>query len=294
MRACYTSALEGEAADLAGIIGVDSCDAMRRLYDVWCLNLSPEFSHFLTLPHQTTPEAVEFFASELRGLTDALAAHFGASMSDDDLARGIKVMNETRSLLGRLDERRRAGSSASGARFYEILTDAMIRPKREVNADLIAMLGEMDESGRDGGINIMLSGGVLDDPWVVSAIEQAGGRVVADDLCCGSRYFDGQVSVEGDPLLAIARRYIEKAQCARMTDNTVRFDRLMQTIEDTGTRGLIYYCVKFCDPHTLDWVLAAKRLQSMGIPALRCETDFSISARERMRTRIEAFLEMLA
>ena len=170
----------------------------------------------------------------------------------------------------------------------------MTRPKREVNADLITMLGEMDESESDGSINITLSGGVLDAPWSVSAIENAGGRVVADDLCCGSRYFDGQSSVEGDPLVAIARRYIERAQCARMTDTTVRLDRLMQTIEDTDTRGLIYYCVKFCDPHTLDWVMAEKRLQSLGIPALRCETDFSISARERMRTRIEAFLEMLA
>ena len=294
VRACYTSALGGEADELAGIIGVDSCDAMRGLFNVWRLNLSPGFSHMLTLPRQNTPEAAAFFAGELRGLVDSLGGHFGVRITDENLSAGIKTMNETRSLLQQLNGRRMTSSSVSGERFYEIITDAMIQPKREFNAGLRDLPPEAEESRSGDGVNIVLSGGVLDDPWIVTAVEKAGGCVVADDLCCGSRYFEGLVSEEGDPLLAIARRYLVRVPCARMSDTQIRIDRLLKTIEKSRARGLIYYCVKFCDPHTIDWAAVHTELQKRGIPSLRCETDFSVGARERMRTRIEAFLEMLS
>ncbi len=295
VRACYSAALEDDFGELAGIIGVDSCDAMRRLYDVWRTNLSPGFSHILSLPHESTPEAAEFFMFELKRLVESLGEHFGRKISAEDLRRGIETLNETRSALQGLSRLRRENSSISGKRFFEILREAMTRPKDEVNPWLRGLLEKAEGSvGSGEGIDIMLSGGVLDDVWVMGAIEEAGGRVVADDMCCGSRYYETLTSTEEEPLRAIARRYLFKAPCARMSETKERTDRLMRLIDESGARGLIYYCVKFCDPHTLDWVAVNRELQSRGIPSLRCETDYSISGRERMRTRIEAFLEMLS
>jgi benzoyl-CoA reductase/2-hydroxyglutaryl-CoA dehydratase subunit BcrC/BadD/HgdB len=294
VRACYSSALEGDHADLGGIIGVDSCDAMRRLFDVWRLNLSPDFSHMLSLPHRSTSEDIGYFASQLRGLADSLGRHVGRTISDENLAGAIETMNETRSLLQRLNQIRQKSDAISGSRFYEILADAMLCPKAEFNSRLRELLERMDEPDESDGVKIVLSGGVLDDPWIVGAIEEAGGRVVADDLCSGSRYFDGLVSLtDEEPLQAIARRYLVKAPCARMSDTADRVERLLRAVADTGASGLVYYSVKFCDPHTLDWVAVHEALRARGIPALRCETDYSVGGRERMRIRIEAFLEML-
>ena len=60
----------------------------------------------------------------------------------------------------------------------------------------------------------MIAGSDLDDPGFVKLIEDSGGLVVADDLCTGSRYFWEDVS--GDPLEALARRYLSPVLCARM------------------------------------------------------------------------------
>jgi benzoyl-CoA reductase/2-hydroxyglutaryl-CoA dehydratase subunit BcrC/BadD/HgdB len=294
VRACLSQVLE-HPADIGGVVGVDSCDAMRRLLDVWRHKLSPRFFHVLSLPHVWEAGAVEFFQAELGRLLCTLSEFAGKEITQDDLRRGIALMNETRALLRRLDVLRRTNSSLTGVEFYQILLNAMTRPKQEFNAGLRERLRELETQAAESenSIRIVLSGGALDDPWVVEAVENAGGRVVADDLCCGSRYFEGLASTEGEPLRAIAERYILRALCARMSDTDDRVERLLGLIEESGAQGLIYYSVKFCDPHMLDWAPISEALHVRGIPALRCETDYSQSERERMRTRIEAFLEML-
>ncbi|RJP72460.1 MAG: 2-hydroxyacyl-CoA dehydratase [Candidatus Abyssobacteria bacterium SURF_17] len=295
VRACLSSGLEGEHAKLAGIIGIDSCDAMRRLFDVWRATFHPDYSHILAMPHVQTAEAVEFYRHELERLIRSLNQYFGLTISDADLLRGIHTMNETRTLLTRLYKLRRSSAPISGTEYYSILRDAMTEPKDRFNHWLKQSLEKStsNETSVSSGVNIILAGGVLDDPWIVGVVEEAGGRVVADDLCCGGRYFEKLTSTQGEPLKAIADRYVLRAPCARMSETETRVQNLMELIEETHARGLIYYTVKFCDPHILDWAMISKELQSRGVRALRCETDYSISERERMRTRIEAFLEML-
>jgi benzoyl-CoA reductase/2-hydroxyglutaryl-CoA dehydratase subunit BcrC/BadD/HgdB len=78
-----------------------------------------------------------------------------------------------------------------------------------------------------------------------------------------------------------------------MFTTEARIERLVQLFEETRARGVIYYTVKFCDPHSLDWVSIGRALQSKGIQVLQCETDYSVGGRERMKIRVEAFLEIL-
>ena len=49
VRGVFDQALEG-AYQLDGVVFVNSCDAMRRLYDVFRLYLKPHFSFMLDLP----------------------------------------------------------------------------------------------------------------------------------------------------------------------------------------------------------------------------------------------------
>ncbi|MBI4831633.1 MAG: 2-hydroxyacyl-CoA dehydratase, partial [Candidatus Lindowbacteria bacterium] len=248
VRACFNSVLEGEYKDLSGIIAVDSCDAMRSLFDALCCFTSAGFSHILSLPHRRDLSAVNFFANELRRLIDCLNNYFALRISEEDLRNAIRTVNSARILLIRLAKQRAASPSFSGQRYYELLREAMTgeiedfqsRAQRELETAKQAV------NENENAVRIVLAGGILDDPWVVGAIEEAGGRVVADDMCCGSRYFEGLVSEEEEPIPAIARRYILRPQCARMADTEERIRRLMATIDDSGARGLIYYGVKFC------------------------------------------------
>jgi len=295
VRASFGALLNGEQQVLTGVVGVDSCDAMRRLFDACRYFLSPTFSHILSLPHRQTSEAAKFYHSELSEFAKSLHECFGAELREENLLEAIAILNETRSILKELGKRRREKSIASDRQYYEILLQAMTQPKREFNQAWRKRLSESESIGASisQNLNLILSGGVLDDFWIIDSIEQAGGHVVADDVCCGSRYFEGPVEGGGDPLLRIAERYIQRAPCARMCGTTARVERILRLVEETNADGVIYYSIKFCDPHALDWTMISQELQRKHVPALRCEADYSSGNREQLRTRIEAFLEML-
>ena len=66
----------------------------------------------------------------------------------------------------------------------------------------------------------LLLGGVdLEDPAYVKLIEDLGGLVVTDFLCFGIRDFWNPVDEDAEPMLALAKRYIENVSCPRMIDH---------------------------------------------------------------------------
>jgi benzoyl-CoA reductase/2-hydroxyglutaryl-CoA dehydratase subunit BcrC/BadD/HgdB len=57
--------------------------------------------------------------------------------------------------------------------------------------------------------------------------------------------------------------------------------------------GVIHYALQFCSPYMVESYRAEQELSSRGIPALRIETDYSQEDTGQLRTRVEAFLEMI-
>jgi benzoyl-CoA reductase/2-hydroxyglutaryl-CoA dehydratase subunit BcrC/BadD/HgdB len=280
---------------VVGIVAVDSCDAMRRLFDT-CRHFLPlKFSHILSLPHARTPEAVHYYYRELKRFAGALREFRGRELKQDELLHSIKLVNETRALLKEMDEARKTTTAFSGSHYYQALLEAMTGSKTGFNQFWRGRISKSEARAASAGarINLVLTGGVLDDTWIIDEIEEAGGRVVADDLCCGGRYFDSLVETGGDPLLRIAERHIRRAPCARMDATEARCKRLFELVGSTNARGVIHYAIKFCDPHALDWAMLNQELHREGIPTLRCEADYSTGNREQIKTRVEAFIEML-
>jgi benzoyl-CoA reductase/2-hydroxyglutaryl-CoA dehydratase subunit BcrC/BadD/HgdB len=57
--------------------------------------------------------------------------------------------------------------------------------------------------------------------------------------------------------------------------------------------GVIHYNLQFCHTYANEGHKMAERLEKEGIPMLRIETDYSDEDSGQLRTRIEAFLEMI-
>ena len=72
-----------------------------------------------------------------------------------------------------------------------------------------------------------------------------------------------------------------------------RFEYLKELVESSGAAGVIYSTVKFCDSHLYDLPLLDKDLRQAGIPFLWLENDYEWTGLGQLRTRVEAFLEML-
>jgi len=145
---------------------------------------------------------------------------------------------------------------------------------------------------------LMLSGCPMAVPnWKLPyAVESSGAVIVGEESCIGTRNTRDLVDESGetleDMLAAIARRYM-RIDCACFTPNTERLEHIVALAKEIKADGVIHYGLSFCQPYAIEAFKVEKTLQDAGIPMLSIETDYSMEDVEQLKTRVEAFVEML-
>lgn len=128
-------------------------------------------------------------------------------------------------------------------------------------------------------------------------IEEMGGALVSDESCLGDRYlYDPVGAVETtmeDMMTALAARYLMPCTCPSFSPNEDRLFRLAQTVEDFRIDGVLYHVLKGCVIYDFELQRVERRMAELGVPVLRVETDYNPEDIEQLRTRVEAFVEML-
>lgn len=300
VRSILEGALEGEAEGLSGMLFVNSCDAMRRLCDVWRHYLPTGFVHLLDLPRESTPEKVAFYARQLRELGAALAGAFQVEVSSESLSQAIRQVNRTRRLLSELASLAQGpnapleasqllslslmAQASDRGRFNRLLEDLLEQARKPT--------GEVSRR-TDPRPRVLLTGSVIDGPEIMSFMEDLGLRVVAADLCTAQRGLDHPVEEEGDPWEALARRYLLRAPCARMKGLEQRMGFIRKLMAGHQVAGVVSYTLKFCDPELMFYPLLKQELEAQGVPHVHLEGDGTLGSFGQMKTRIQAFTEML-
>ena len=300
MRTCLGEALEGRYKDFGGVVVVNSCDPMRRMHDVWRYNLGGDFNHLLDLPRVNSPEAAAYFRENLRKLIDEVETHFRVKVTDAALAEAITIYNTGRSLLKELySVNRDKGQLLSAMDIRTVVRAGTALPVDVFNRLLKRLLDEMGVIDAAGCENprILITGSVMDNPRILQFIEECGAKVVGDDLCNGTRQFwdtvESAAESAADPLTDLSRHYLGRTPCPRMKDAHERFDHVLRMIDTFRVDGVIFYTMKFCDPFLFDVPVLKERLAEKGIPTLSLEGDYTPGTLGRVKTRIEAFIEML-
>jgi benzoyl-CoA reductase/2-hydroxyglutaryl-CoA dehydratase subunit BcrC/BadD/HgdB len=181
----------------------------------------------------------------------------------------------------------------------------MSLPVAESSALIEAVTREVRERAPSGSPQkrIMLIGDQIDDVAIVDAIEGAGAWLVTDDLSLGSKMYSTDVDATADPVQGIAERYLRKLKLpttfvgagATYQENLEeRFGHVKQNITDFSVDGVILFIYKFCDPYGFEVPALKSFIESTGTPVLYLEDEYSTSTLARVKTRIEAFLEMIA
>ncbi len=298
-RSTFDQVLGGDLDLLAGTVFAHTCDTMQALADLWRMNTEP--SRFLDTVMQPanldTPSVHTYLISELERFRGRLAAFAGQASTDDDLRASIALYDETRRLVQTLQGVR---DRLSAPDFYAVLDAAQTMPREVFNpllADWLAALQygpAQSECNRSGGSpRLFLVGAVLDEPRLLDLIEEVGTRVVGDDLCSGSRHFDGQVGTGGDPLLNLANYFLRRPPCPTKFHPTHDPGRhLLDQVHLAGADGVVFVLEKFCEPHAFDYALLGSVLDQAGLPHLLLEMEQTPSL-EALRTRLQAFAEML-
>jgi len=296
VRACLDQAVEGAYGSLKGVVFVNACDAMRRLADVWAKYADTGFVHVVDLPKGRTPADIEYMRNEFSKLRTALERGFGTGIEDDALREAVRVLNRSRSLFHELnklrcmDPPRLTGSEAMQ------LIDSIHRVTPEPwNRTVEALIAEKQE-GIPEGTNrprVVLAGSPMHNPEVVAFIEDCGFHVVYEDVCTGSRFFDVRVGNDQDPLTEMAKAYLEKPPCARMMMMDERADGIVRRAGEFNAVGVVHHALKFCDTVLYDVPELRKRLQAEGLKTLFLEGDGTLGSMGQLKTRLEAFAEVL-
>lgn len=270
-------ALKGSYDYLEGLIFPYTCEHGRAIYDSWGANMEVGYTRFIDMPSQTDlPQAQEFFVEELKNFSGSLESAFDARITKENLMASIKLHNRNRALLKEIYGLQMAEEPlVSGAEVFTAVMSSTVANKEEHNALLEGFLRELGEREDPAGAGprLMLLGTELHDPEVVKAIEEAGARVVVDELCTGTRLVWENVDENGDPLAAIARRYLTGVNCPIKRPAAGRMAHLGNMAEEFKVEGALVLHPRHCDPNEWDMPFILETLKQRDIPVVKVELD---------------------
>jgi benzoyl-CoA reductase/2-hydroxyglutaryl-CoA dehydratase subunit BcrC/BadD/HgdB len=96
VRHCFNLALLGEYDFLDGLVVINSCDNVRRIYDHWAREMKTPFVRIMSFPRKAGPPQVDWYEEQLAELRTGIEEHFNLKISDDRLWEAIRLHNETR------------------------------------------------------------------------------------------------------------------------------------------------------------------------------------------------------
>lgn len=306
VRSCFDMTLKGNYDFLDGLVIPHACDSICRTYDIWKYNLNLPYCHLINLPHSTDGSSLDFFKAVLNTFKKSLGRFAGNKISDQNLALAIEAYNQNRAILRELYELRKLDPPLiSGTEMTKVLVAMMGIPVDEGYEMLSNVISEIKQRASvptKKSARIMVVGAQVDDMALINLIEGSGASVVGDDLCPGAREYLPVVDITDDPIDGIAERYLRKIKCGRTYREAKesyeeylqdRFGHIGRAIKDFGVDGIMLYFYKCCDPFGFEVPAMKSYIESQGTPVLYLEDEYSMSTIARLRTRIQAFLEMI-
>jgi benzoyl-CoA reductase/2-hydroxyglutaryl-CoA dehydratase subunit BcrC/BadD/HgdB len=284
------------------------CDSMVRSYSAWSYSLPYSYFHFINIPSVCGESSSDFFQSELNTFRKSLEKFAGKTITDDDLAKAIRVYNEKRDKVRALYEFRKADPPLiSGTELTMVLTVGSSLPVDESNVlfdQVLSEIGRREKSRLKKGPRIFIDGACIDNIELIKLVEELGGNVVADTICNGARDYFPRTDEGGDPIDALSHRYLDKINCPKTYrenktgtfegDMASRFGDIGTYAKEFKVNGAILYVYKYCDPFGFEVPARKAFYQSIQVPLLHLEDVYSAGTMGQLKTRIQAFLEMIS
>jgi bzd-type benzoyl-CoA reductase N subunit len=298
VRTSLDAAMRDRFGFLDGVVFPHTCDSIQNLADIWKHHFPGQFSEVVVLPVWVDlPEAEDYLTEEIARFKGKLENHLGENLTDDTLADSIRIYDDNRAALAELYAIRRDNPDAISAKeTLDVVLASFRMRKEEQTALLRKLLDELKTApkSQNDSVRIVLYGNACDHPDIMNVFEGLDASVIDDDLCTGSRYFLGITPSEGEPLTRIAKRYLARIPCpSKHSDSFDRRRYLVDMVKRGKADGVVMLILKFCDPHDFDYPDVAKKLTEENIPHLRIETEMQPSSIEQVKTRMQAFVEML-
>lgn len=291
-----------ESADL--IVGENTCDGKKKAYESLA-ELTPKL-YVMDLPQTKSAEGRDLLRREYLRFIKKVEQLTGVTIDVARLKKGIEIVNNKRKAVHRLAKLRAADPApisgldallVNQVFFYDDpvrFTDSVNKLCDELETRVKNKMGVFPP----GTPRVVMSGCPMAVPnWKVPAIiESSGAVIVGEESCVGERgtrnLVDGSASTVDDLLNSITDRYFQ-IDCAIFTPNPDRRAHVESMHENLKADGVIHYGLQFCQPYLMEAIPLARALEAKNIPCLRVETDYSSEDVGQIKTRVEAFVELL-
>jgi len=250
-----------------------------------------------------TTEGHEYFRKEVEFFTKKLELFAGAALEQSRLEEAISIYNNIREAIKTLYRYQsldnaplswrqvssviNAGYNLDRLTYLELLQELI----KEIEKNLSAGTGSREIEAR-----IFLSGSLIPpgDTKLIDIIEQLGGRIVGDDLWSGLNFFLNLNIQEPTPY-SVADAYLDRVPHGSLPyldlESDGRLANLKHQIKEFNADGVVYHTLRYCDAFTFK---AGETKDVLGnVPFLEIHTEYSGSDFEAIRTRVEAFIEMI-
>jgi benzoyl-CoA reductase/2-hydroxyglutaryl-CoA dehydratase subunit BcrC/BadD/HgdB len=298
VKSSLESLLQGELHFLKGIVFTPSCDTMLGLSDIWALQ-KPFPIHFnLMIPsHFNSGQSPVYLKAEIERFKHFLDSHIG-EITPQNLKASIQLFNGVREFLKETYHRRREDASQlPGKAFAQIIRAGYLMDRSrylELLKELLGALGEKSNDNKDR-VPIYVTGNMTHSDTWFSLIEETGALIVRDDLCSGARTFRFTVREDLDPIEALTDRYFNSYFCpTKYMWAQAHVESLLKDVQDSEAKGVIFLLYKYCEDHFFDYPDLKVALESKGIPTLLLEVEDPSYSIGQLKTRIQAFVEMLS
>lgn len=246
-----------ESSDL--VVGENTCDGKKKAYEFFATQKN---MYVMDIPNVHDESTFVTWKAEVKKLAAKIEEECGVKITPERLKAAIHAVNEKRRALQRLAATRAADPAPKGTKRILYTGTPMAVPN-----------------------------------WkLFNLIEKAGGVVVGEESCTGSRYYKDLVDESGETvdemLDAIAERYF-KINCAVFTPNDQRMKDIVQMAKDLHADGIVDVALQFCTLYEMESFAVEKAAEEAGIPFMHITTDYAGEDAGQLQTRIEAFLETI-
>ena len=273
------------------------CDAARNLGAVWGRNF-PYPCQILYLPQNAnSPAAVTYLRDEYARLQRSIETIAGRPVTEDDLRRSLAVYNRNRFLLRELYALKRTTPwLVSADEAYILIAIGGMILREEHNELLETVLPQLKArpNKKQDKIRLVFEGGFCEQPPLdlIRAIARSC-YVVDDDLLIGLRWILDEVPVDGDPLLNLARAYLDNSSYSPVQHDLrkPKGKMLIERIRNSQAEAAILTAAKMCEPGLEEQVAYLHALDKEGIPYFISEFEEKMTSFDHLEIQLETFVE---
>jgi benzoyl-CoA reductase/2-hydroxyglutaryl-CoA dehydratase subunit BcrC/BadD/HgdB len=292
------------------LISVLTCDGMTKLSEilsdsktVWGMNV-PRI--------KDSTQSLRFWSDEIKHMKKQIEEFTGNKIDRKSLKEAIESSHRATKAFRRLQELRKGNPVIMGR-------DAMLvnqayswddKVRWTENAEKLCDELEKRAERKDWVCStdtprVMVTGTPMfwPDNWKLPTLVEEGnppGIIVADEQCSGERILNDPIGVDewsmDDMLNAMSERYLMASTCPCFTSkdgNEDRINWLLNKVKDWKVQGVIYYVVRGCMLYAMEYTRVKKALDKINVPVYYLDTEYTREDVGQLKTRVEAFLEML-